>query len=106
MLKWKTSAVVIVTANTEIVNDILSGKPGKTLTVKYLAGTPTASLRIRAYRTSDQMVDFDSFMLTAAAPLLPVDVPLKQGDTFKAGFQDLGAGAGTYYICVGYEESE
>lgn len=105
MLKWKTQAIVISVAGSEVTADILGYQDGRNRKIKYIAGPKTASLWLRAYRTSEQVVDFDTNIFTTGWTLLPVDVELKQGDVFKAGFIDKGAGAATYNVCIGYEES-
>jgi hypothetical protein len=70
-----------------------------------MAGPKTASLWLRGYRGAEQMVDFDTNLFTTGMTLLPVDVKLQEGDMFKAGFVDKGAGAATYNVCIGYEET-
>lgn len=106
LLKWKTQPIVIAVAGTEVTSDILGYQAGKNRRVKFMAGPPTANLWLRGYRTSEQFVDFDTNLLAANFTLLPVDIPLKEGDVFKAGFVDKGAGAATYDVVIGYEETE
>lgn len=106
MLKWKTSPVVISVAYSEVTVDIIGFQTSKNRKIKYMAGPPTSGLTLRGYRTSEQVVDFDTNLLTSSFPLLPVDVTLKEGDTFKAGFKDDGAGAYTYNVAIGYEETD
>jgi len=106
MLKWKTDAIVIAVAGTEVTSDILGYQAGRNRKVKFMAGPKTAGLTLRGYRTSEQVVDFDTNLFTTGMTLLPVDVTLKEGDTFKAGFKDVSAGAATYNVTVGYEEAD
>lgn len=106
MLIWKTAAVVITPAGAEVTADILGYQAGRSRRIKFIAGPKTASLRLRAYRTSEQVVDFDTNLFTTGYVLLPVDVLLKEGDVFKAGFKDFGAGAATYNVAIGYEEAD
>lgn len=105
MIKWKTDAIVIATAGREVLSDILGGMSGKSRTIKYIAGPKTASLTLRLYRDSDQIVDFDTNLLTTGFTLLPVEMPLDVGQIAKAGFKDDGAGTGTYNVTIGYEEA-
>lgn len=105
MLKWKTQAIVISVAGTEVTSDILGYQAGKNRTIKFIAGPKTTGLWCRAYRTAEQVVDFDTDLFTTGMTLLPCDVPLKEGDIFKAGFLDKTAGAGTYNVCIGYDET-
>jgi hypothetical protein len=106
MLKWKTQPIVISVAGTEVTSDVLGFQQGKNRRIKFMSGPITASLWLRAYRTAEQCVDFDTALLNTGMTLLPVDIPLKEGDTFKAGFIDKGAGAATYNVTIGYEESD
>lgn len=105
MLKWKTDAIVIATGGTEMLSDILGGQTGKKRTIKYMAAPKTASLTLRLYRDGDQIVDFDTNLFTTGWTLLPVDCDLQVGQFAKAGFKDDGAGAGTYNVTIGYEET-
>lgn len=106
MLKWKTQAIVISVAGTEVTSDILGYQAGKARRIKYMAGPKTASLWMVGYRTAEQCVQFDTNIFTTGWTILPVDVLLKEGDMFKAGFQDKGAGAATYNVLIGYEETD
>lgn len=106
MLIWKTVPITIAVAGTEIVQDVLGFQEGKNRRVKFLAGPKTTGLWLKGYRTSQQVAEYDTNLFTTGMTLLPVDVLLKQGDTFKAGFRDVSAGAATYALAVGYEESD
>ena len=105
MLKWKTTPIQITVAGSEVTADVLGYQAGKNRTIKYISGPQTVNLWFRAYRTSEQVVDFDTKLLNTGMTLLPVDVKLQEGDVFKAGFQDKGAGVGTYNVAIGYEET-
>jgi len=105
MLKWKTLPVVVTPAGAEVVSNILAGMSGKNRVIKYMTGPKTASLTLRGYRDADQVVDFDTNLFTTGWTLLPVDVPLAEGQQFSAGFKDEGAGAATYNVVIGYEET-
>jgi len=106
MIKWKTDAIVIGVAGTEVLSDILGGQTGKNRTIKFIAGPATADLTLRLYRDAEQIVDFDTELFTDGFTLLPVDCKLNVGQFAKAGFKDDGAGAGTYNVTVGYEDTE
>ncbi len=106
MLKWQKAAIVISVAGSEVTQDMLGFQVGKNRRIKFIAGALTASLTLRAYRTAEQCVNIPSTLLTSAAPLLPVDILLKEGDTFKLGYLDEGAGAATYNAAYAYEESD
>lgn len=105
MLKWKRIAVTAA-ANTEVVDDILAGMAGKNRVVKFfLEGDRTASTFLRMYRDADQIVDYECDLLTAQAPMLPVDLPLAEGQLCKAGFYNATGGGLTRTIAIGYEET-
>lgn len=105
MLKWKTDAVVIAVAGSEVTDDVLGGMAGKNRVVKYLIAPKTTDLTLRVYRDADQVVDFDTDLFTTGWTMLPVDIPLAEGQLCKAGFKDDGAGAATYNVVIGYEET-
>jgi hypothetical protein len=106
MLKWIMQPIVISVAGSEVVMDLLGYQGGKGRKIKYVAGPKTAGLWLKAYRTAEQVVEFDTNLFTTGWTLLPVDVTMKEGDIFKAGFRDLTAGAATYNLAIGYEESD
>lgn len=106
MLIWKVVPITIAVAGTEIVQDVVGFQDGKNRRIRYVAGPKTTGLWIKGYRTSQQVVEFDTDLFTTGMTLLPVDVLLKQGDTFKAGFRDVSAGAATYNLAIGYEEAD
>lgn len=105
MLVWKCSPVVISVAGSEVTTDILGYQTGKTRRIKYIGGPQTTNLWFACYRTSEKVVDFDTKLLNTGVTFVPVDIPLKEGDMFRAGFKDKGAGAGTYDVTIGYEET-
>ncbi len=105
MLVWVSQPVVISPAGSEVTRDIVSYQAGKTRTIKFVSGPQTTNLWLACYRTSEKVVDFDTKLLNTGMTLLPVDIPLREGDTFRAGFKDKGAGAATYNVAVGYEET-
>ena len=105
MLIWKTLPVQVTVAGSEVTRDFIGYQAGKTRTIKYVAGPPTIDLWLAGYRTSEKVVEFDTKLLTSGFPLLPCSVVIKEGDTFRAGVSDKGAGADTYNVTVGYEET-
>jgi len=105
MLRWKRAAITAAAATEELV-DILAGMSGKNRVVKYiLEGDRTALTYLRMYRDADQIVDFECDLLTAQAPMLPVDLTLAEGQLCKAGFYNGTGGSLTRTIAIGYEES-
>ena len=106
MLVWKSASIVVAVAGSQVVTPLLQYMDGKVRKLKYLAGPLTALLNLRVYRTSEIVVDIASDLLTASAPLLPCDATIRPGDILNVGVADMGAGAGTYNVAIGYEESE
>ena len=105
MLKYMTKDIIIVTALSEVLVDILPGMSGKNRVIKTLGSPTKTGLDLVAYRDADQAVNVDVTLFTASFTLLPVNIPLAEGQLFTAGFKDTGAGAATYKLVIGYEES-
>ena len=105
MLKWKKHKFSSIANNVESLNDMLSGMSGKNRVIKQITATIDADIYIRVYRDADQIVDFACDLITSAAPLLPMDLPLAEGQLCKIGFYNESAGSVTPTIAIGYEES-
>jgi len=106
MLKWKRISVTAVNTY-EQVEDILAGMAGKNRVIKYFfEGDRTAATFLRLYRDADQIVDIECDLLTAQAPMLPMDLTLAEGQICKAGFYNNSGGDLTRTICIGYEETD
>ena len=105
MLKWKTYKFGTISNNEEKLTDLLAGFSGKNRVVKFVTGDITAEIFIRLYRDNEQFVDFECDLITTSAPLLPVEIPLGDGQLLKAGFYNLAAGDKTPSIAIGYEEA-
>ena len=105
MLKWKTYKFASIANNVESLTDILAGLSGKNRVVKFITGDIDSDIYFRLYRDAEQFVNFECDLITSGAPLLPVNIPLAEGQLLKAGFYNLAAGAVTPSIAIGYEES-
>lgn len=105
MLKWKSYKFAAIANNTESLTDLLAGMSGKNRVIKFVAGDIDSDIYLRLYRDGEQMVDLECDLLTTAAPLLPVDIPLAEGQLCKAGFYNVSAGSVTPTIAIGYEET-
>ena len=105
MLKWKTKKFGTISNNDETLTDLLAGFSGKNRKVVFVTCDIDSEIYIRMYRDNEQFVDFECDLITASAPLLPVDIPLGDGQLLKAGFYNLSAGDVTPSISIGYEES-
>lgn len=105
MLKWKSYKFGTIANNTESLNDLLAGQSGKNRVIKFITCDIDSEIFIRAYRDGEQFVDFECDLITSGAPLLPVEIPLAEGQLCKVGFYNLAAGNVTPTISIGYEES-
>lgn len=110
MLKWKKHKFADIDNNEEELTDILAGMAGKNRVIKFLGGDiagTAGQIFFRVYRDADQIVDFDCKHITTAAPFVPMDLPLAEGQLCKAGFYNLAAGNDqTPTIFIGYEEAD
>lgn len=105
MLKWKKHTFADVGAGVELLTDILAGMSGKNRVIKFIASPTTANLFVRVYRDAEQIVDFRCAHLTSLMPLVPMDLPLAEGQLCKAGFYMSTGTATTPTIAIGYEEA-
>lgn len=105
MLKWKNYKFPTIANGIEMLTDLLGGFAGKNRVVKFVTGDIDADIYIRLYRDNEQFVDFECDLITVGAPLLPVEIPLAEGQLLKAGFFNQNAGNVTPTISIGYEET-
>lgn len=105
MLKWICYKFPAIANNTESLTDILAGQPAKNRVIKFVTGDIDSDIYLRIYRDGDQFVNLECDLITTSAPLLPVDIPLAEGNLCKAGFYNESAGSVTPTIAIGYEES-
>ncbi|GAI78556.1 unnamed protein product [marine sediment metagenome] len=105
MLKWLTESIAFTVDYEEVVNDVLAGMSGKNRVIKFLGSPTHTNMNVRAYRDAEQIVDVAVTLFTDYFTLLPVDIPLAEGQLFKAGFKMTAAGTTTRLLIVGYEET-
>ena len=106
MLKWKRVSVTAADG-AEQVEDFLAGMSGKNRVIKFFfEGDRTALTFLRMYRDADQIVDIEADLLTSAAPMLPMHLPLAEGQLCKAGFYNTTGGSLTRSFSIGYEETD
>lgn len=106
MLKWKKYNFASIGAGVEELTDILAGMSGKNRVIKFVSAPTTANLFIRVYRDAEQFVDFECAKLTSASPLLPMDLPLAEGQLCKAGFYVSTGTITNSLFSIGYEETD
>lgn len=105
MLKYKRITTPTLDDGSETLADMLSGGAGKNRRIVSISTAPLADMYLRVYRDAEQIVDVASIVLTTAAPLLVMDLPLSEGQQCKVGFYNNGALTTAKQITVGYEES-
>lgn len=105
MLKWKSETIVISVNYDEVTNDALAGMSGKNRVIKWLGSPTITGKQLRVYRDAEQIVDVAVTLFTSAFRLLPVEIPLAEGQLVKAGFKDTAAATGSFTLIIGYEET-
>ncbi len=106
MLKYKRYTHASILDGAEALTDMLAGMTGKNRRVVSITSTQTALMYLRIYRDSEQFVDLVSTVGTATAPLIPLDIPLAEGQLLKVGFWNNTGGTITVKeIAIGYEET-
>ena len=105
MFKWKTFRFATVTAGSEDLVDALAGMSGKNRIIKQVMADRNADVYLRIYRDGEQIVDIESSLPTQYYPLLPVEIPLAEGQLCKVGFYNKAGTATTPDFAIGYEET-
>ncbi len=104
MLKYKRIRTATLVDGAETLATIIAGLKNKTYRIVSLATDPLAEHWLRLYRNGEQIVDVQSIACTAAAPLLPMDVPVEVGDDIKVGIYNNGVSTSPKDIAIGYED--
>ena len=104
MLKYKRLTTATLTDGAETLASILSGMSGKSRRIVSISTAPLANMYLRVYRDAEQMVDAASIIMTTAAPVLKMDLPLAEGQDCTVGFYNNGAVTTAKQITIGYEE--
>lgn len=105
MLKWKRVNSGTLTLNAEVLVDMLSGMSGKNRVIKMISFVPTQYKFLRVYRDAEQIVDYDSYTLNGEFPVLPMDLPVNEGQSVKVGFYNSSGSTAAIEIMIGYEEA-
>jgi len=105
MLKYRRVNTGTLTDGVETLVDIIGGMAGKNRKIVAITTAPLANHFLRLYRDSEQIVDIQSIAMTTAAPLLPMDLAVAEGQQIKVGFYNNGAATTAKEITIGYEES-
>lgn len=104
MLKYKRITTPTLTDGAETLSDMLSGFSGKNRKIVSISSAPLADMYLRVYRDAEQVVDCASIAMTTAAPWLPMDLPLAEGQQCKVGFYNDGAATTAKQITIAYTE--
>lgn len=102
MLRYKRITTPTLTDGQETISELLSCPTGKRYRIVSISSAPLADMYLRVYRQAEQIVDAASIIMTTAAPLLAMDLPLDVGQVVKAGFYNNGAVTTPKQITIGY----
>ncbi len=105
MLKYKRITTATLTDGSETLADMLAGMSGKNRRIVSISTAPLADMYLRVYKDAEQVVDAASIIMTTAAPVLKMDLPLVEGELCKVGFYNDGAVTTAKQITIGYEEA-
>lgn len=105
MLRYKRITTATLTDGAETIAEILSGVKGKRQKIVSISTAPLANMYLRVYRNAEQIVDAASIIMTTAAPLLPMDIPVEIGQTVRVGFYNNGAVTTAKQITIGYTDA-
>ena len=104
MLRYKRIETGTLTQNKELIYEILSGLEGKRFKIVSISSAPLADCFLRVYRNAEQIVDAASIIMTTAAPLLPMDLPVSIGQTVRVGFLNESVTGTAKFITIGYRD--
>lgn len=105
MLKWKNFKMSTVTATNEDLVDALAGMSGKNRVIKQLLFDQNADVYVRVYKNAEQIVDLESTMNGTTFRVIPMDLPLAEGELCKIGYYNKTGTCTTPDIAIGYEEA-
>lgn len=106
MLKYKRVSIVEPASGSDNLVDMIAGMAGKNRHIVSIACSGADTDYLRLYRDAEQILDCDCILLTDAAPWLPMDLPLAEGQQCKVGIYPSTTRTGlTYQITIGYTET-
>ena len=105
MLKYKRVKTATLVQGQETLVDMLGGMAGKNRRLVSIATPPVADHYLRVYRDAEQIVDFDTYLFTAGWTMLPMDLPMAEGQQVKVGIYCDSATLTATQITIGYEET-
>ena len=104
MLRYKRVTTPTLTDGAETIAELLSCPEGRRYRIVSISTAPLANMYLRVYRQAEQIVDAASIIMTTAAPILNMDLPLSVGQVCKAGFYNDGAATTAKQITIGYRD--
>ena len=104
MLRYKRLTTATLTDGSETLAEILSGVKGKRQKIVSITTSPLADMYLRVYRNAEQIVDIASIAMTTAFPLLPMELPVVEGQVIRVGFYNNGAATTAKQITIGYTD--
>lgn len=105
MLKWKNFKMATVSATNEDLVDALAGMSGKNRVIKHILFDQNADVYVRVYKNAEQLVDLESTMNGTTFRIIPMDLPLAEGELCKIGYYNKAGTCTTPDIAIGYEEA-
>ena len=105
MLKWKNFKMATVTAAAETLETALAGVSGKNRVIKQIVFDQNADVYLRVYKDAEQIVDLETTVNGTTFRILPMDLPLTEGEICKIGFYNKSGTCTTPDIAIGYEEA-
>lgn len=106
MLKWKKVSSGLLPEYTETLVDFLAGAAGKNRRLLKASCTPTQYVHLRIYRDAEQIVDFNTYILSGQPPFIELDIPLAAGQFCKVGFHNATTELAALDIMIMYEETD
>ena len=104
MLKYKRVSTGTLTTGEETLVDMIAGMAGKNRKIVSISTKKTTGNYLRVYRDAEQIVDFDSDLFTTGWTMLPMDLPLAEGQQVKVGIYCVTTTTAVQ-IVIGYEET-
>jgi len=104
MLKYKRVSSGDLSTGEETLVDMIAGMAGKNRVIKSIATKKVTGNYLRVYRDAEQIVDFDSDLFTTGWTMLPMDLPLAEGQQVKVGIYCVTTETAVQ-IVIGYEEA-
>lgn len=106
MLKYKTHIFDTITTGKEPVFGILAGMSGKNRRIVSINTNKGDLVYLRVYRDAEQIVDILTMLLTDEAPILPMDLPLAEGQLCNVAIYNNTGANWEATVMIGYEETD